>query len=52
MTVYFPGISEASLELDKVGRDFSVLPRAFMGALLDKFMDGGLLVQRGGQPAQ
>ena len=40
--MYFHGISEASLELDKVGRDFSVLPRAFMGALLDKFMDGGL----------
>lgn len=42
VTLYFPAFSEASLELEKVGRDFSVLPRAFVGALVDKFMGGAL----------
>ena len=42
VTLYFPAFSEASLELDKVGREFSVLPSVFGGALVDKFMGGAL----------
>ena len=42
VTLYFPAFSEASLELEKVGHDFSVLPCAFVGALMNKFMGGAL----------
>ena len=34
--------SEVTFELEKPGRDFVLLPRAFMGALVDKFMGGCL----------
>ena len=35
-------LSETSFELEKISREFSILPRAFLGALIDKFMGGSL----------
>ena len=44
MLCLFP--SETILELEKVSRDFCLLPRDFMGALVDNYF-GGSLVGRG-----
>ena len=30
------------MELEKISRDFTLLPRIFMGALTDKFVGGSL----------
>ena len=30
------------MELEKISRDFTLLPRTFMGALIDKFVGGSL----------
>ena len=38
----FCSLSETSFEIDKVSREFSLLPRSFLGALIDKFMGGSL----------
>jgi len=40
MLCFFP--SETILELEKVSRDFCLLPRDFLGALIDKFFGGSL----------
>ena len=38
MLCFFP--SETILELEKVTRDFCLLPRDFLGALIDNFLAG------------
>jgi len=34
--------TESYFELEKVGRDFTLLPRTFMGAIIEKFCGGAL----------